>query len=235
MIGERFHLRNIMKYKRVIGIPLLVLGLLMTIGAGMQYAFFEPPPVEQQILSAAITPSETPVPPPVAEQITFGPALPATSSPSITPTPLISASPSSAPKQIAQPTVTPTYTITPTSSVTPTQTVRIETSVEPSITETPTPTAILANTPTPTPIAPQTDDSVWDELAQCESSGHWDDNTGNGYFGGLQFSQGTWESVGGTGSPAQASKEEQITRAKILQARSGWNAWGGCAHKLGLL
>ena len=71
-------------------------------------------------------------------------------------------------------------------------------------------------------------DSVWDKIAQCESGGNWHINTGNGYYGGLQFSAATWHSVGGTGLPSDHSREEQIKRAKILQARSGWGQWG-CA------
>jgi len=71
-------------------------------------------------------------------------------------------------------------------------------------------------------------DSVWDKIAQCESGGNWSINTGNGYYGGLQFSAATWHSVGGTGLPSDHSREEQIKRAKILQARSGWGQWG-CA------
>ncbi len=72
-------------------------------------------------------------------------------------------------------------------------------------------------------------DSVWDKIAQCESGGNWSINTGNGYYGGLQFSAATWRSVGGPGLPHQQSREVQIKYAKILQARSGWGQWG-CAH-----
>jgi len=72
-------------------------------------------------------------------------------------------------------------------------------------------------------------DSVWDKIAQCESGGNWHINTGNGYYGGLQFSAATWHSVGGPGLPHQHSREVQIKYAKILQARSGWGQWG-CAH-----
>lgn len=71
-------------------------------------------------------------------------------------------------------------------------------------------------------------DSVWDKIAQCESGGNWSINTGNGYYGGLQFSAATWHSVGGPGLPHQHSREVQIKYAKILQARSGWGQWG-CA------
>ncbi|MFC5675757.1 ubiquitin-like domain-containing protein [Aeromicrobium endophyticum] len=71
-------------------------------------------------------------------------------------------------------------------------------------------------------------DSVWDKIAQCESGGNWKINSGNGYYGGLQFSAATWKSVGGPGLPHENSREVQIKYAKILQARSGWGQWG-CA------
>ncbi|MBE7325321.1 DUF348 domain-containing protein [Nocardioides sp. Y6] len=76
--------------------------------------------------------------------------------------------------------------------------------------------------------------TVWDRLAQCESGGNWSINTGNGYYGGLQFSAATWASVGGSGLPHQHSREEQIKRGKILQARAGWGQWPHCSAKLGL-
>jgi resuscitation-promoting factor RpfB len=69
---------------------------------------------------------------------------------------------------------------------------------------------------------------VWDKIAACESGGNWHINTGNGYYGGLQFSAATWKSVGGPGLPHENSREVQIKYAKILQARSGWGQWG-CA------
>ena len=74
----------------------------------------------------------------------------------------------------------------------------------------------------------------WDAVAQCESSGNWAINTGNGYYGGLQFSAATWRSVGGSGLPHQHSREEQIKRGQILQARAGWGQWPSCSAKLGL-
>lgn len=77
--------------------------------------------------------------------------------------------------------------------------------------------------------------SVWDDLARCESGGNWAINTGNGYYGGLQFMASTWRAVGGTGLPHENSREEQILRGQILQARSGWGQWPHCASKLGLL
>ena len=76
--------------------------------------------------------------------------------------------------------------------------------------------------------------SVWDKLAQCESGGNWSINTGNGYYGGLQFSLSTWRAYGGKGYPHQASREEQIRIAKKLQAAAGWGSWPACSSKLGL-
>ena len=76
--------------------------------------------------------------------------------------------------------------------------------------------------------------SVWDKLAQCESGGNWSINTGNGYYGGLQFSLSTWRAYGGNGYPHQASREEQIRIAKKLQAAAGWGSWPACSSKLGL-
>ncbi|MDE8669171.1 transglycosylase family protein [Pseudarthrobacter sp. H3Y2-7] len=76
--------------------------------------------------------------------------------------------------------------------------------------------------------------STWDALAQCESGGNWATNTGNGYSGGLQFSQSTWAAHGGTGSAANASREQQIAVAEQVQASQGWGAWPACAAKLGL-
>lgn len=78
-------------------------------------------------------------------------------------------------------------------------------------------------------------DSVWDRLAQCESGGNWAINTGNGYYGGLQFSLGTWQAYGGPGMPHTASRETQIAIAtKLRDASGGYGAWPGCAAKLGL-
>ena len=74
----------------------------------------------------------------------------------------------------------------------------------------------------------------WDAVAQCESSGNWAINTGNGYYGGLQFSLGTWRANGGTGMPHEASREQQIAVAERVQASQGWGAWPSCTRKLGL-
>ena len=77
--------------------------------------------------------------------------------------------------------------------------------------------------------------TVWDQLAQCESGGNWAINTGNGYYGGLQFNLGTWQSYGGTGYPHENSRETQIAIAtKVRDANGGYGAWPGCAAELGL-
>ncbi|MGW6935071.1 transglycosylase family protein [Lentzea sp. NPDC054927] len=73
----------------------------------------------------------------------------------------------------------------------------------------------------------------WDALAQCEASGNWATNTGNGYYGGLQFTQQTWNAYGGQGNPANASREQQIAVAERVLAGQGRNAWPACSAKLG--
>ncbi|MBP6913562.1 MAG: transglycosylase family protein [Candidatus Levybacteria bacterium] len=93
-------------------------------------------------------------------------------------------------------------------------------------------------TPTPSPkIEPvnSSDNKIWEKLAQCETHGNWSADTGNGYYGGLQFNMSSWQGTGGSGNPAQASKDEQIVRGKILQEKRGWGPWNACAKKLGLL
>ncbi|HWJ52422.1 MAG TPA: ubiquitin-like domain-containing protein [Propionibacteriaceae bacterium] len=76
--------------------------------------------------------------------------------------------------------------------------------------------------------------SVWDRLAQCESGGNWSINSGNGYYGGLQFSLGTWRAYGGSGYPHQNSRAQQIAIGQKLQAAAGWGQWPACSSKLGL-
>ncbi|WP_347755494.1 transglycosylase family protein [Agrococcus sp. ProA11] len=76
-------------------------------------------------------------------------------------------------------------------------------------------------------------ESTWDALAQCESGGNWSINTGNGYYGGLQFSLSTWQAYGGTGNPADASRAEQIRVAENTLAGQGWGAWPSCSVQIG--
>lgn len=73
----------------------------------------------------------------------------------------------------------------------------------------------------------------WEMLAECESGRQWDLASGNGFFGGLQFTQESWNGVGGVGSPAAAPREEQIMRAADLFDLQGWEAWPSCSSQLG--
>ncbi|MGW0206254.1 transglycosylase family protein [Streptomyces sp. NPDC003233] len=80
------------------------------------------------------------------------------------------------------------------------------------------------------------DNGVWDRIAQCESGGNWHINTGNGYYGGLQFSAGTWRAYGGTAyapTADQASRSAQIAVATKVQQAQGWGAWPVCSARAG--
>ncbi|MEU9603572.1 transglycosylase family protein [Streptomyces sp. NPDC048057] len=80
------------------------------------------------------------------------------------------------------------------------------------------------------------DNGVWDRIAQCESGGNWHINTGNGYYGGLQFSASTWKGFGGGAyarSADKASKSQQIAIATKVQRVQGWGAWPTCSRKAG--
>jgi hypothetical protein len=79
-------------------------------------------------------------------------------------------------------------------------------------------------------------DARWNRMAQCESGENWDADTGNGYKGGLQFSDSTWRNYGGrqyAPSADQASREEQIAVAKKVERHHGWQAWPSCSHQMG--
>jgi hypothetical protein len=73
----------------------------------------------------------------------------------------------------------------------------------------------------------------WIPVAMCESGGNWSINTGNGYYGGLQFDLSTWRSVGGQGYPHQASAHEQASRAEILRSQRGLSPWPVCGRYYG--
>lgn len=77
------------------------------------------------------------------------------------------------------------------------------------------------------------DDVNWDAIAECESGGNWSTDTGNGYSGGLQFSQSTWEANGGSGDPATASRSEQIQVAESVKDSQGLGAWPVCGAQAG--
>jgi len=88
----------------------------------------------------------------------------------------------------------------------------------------------------PLAIAPafaSADPVNWDAVAECESGGNWSIETGNGYSGGLQFKQSTWEANGGSGNPANASKAEQIRVAENVRQSQGMGAWPVCGARAG--
>jgi resuscitation-promoting factor RpfA len=88
---------------------------------------------------------------------------------------------------------------------------------------------------TPVAIAAPANAADWDMLAQCESSGDWSTNTGNGFYGGLQFTPSTWSAYGGdqyASSAHLATREQQIAVAEKVLASQGQNAWPACSAKL---
>jgi hypothetical protein len=93
----------------------------------------------------------------------------------------------------------------------------------------PRPTPPPAPAPRPVPTDP------WSALRQCESSGNYAENTGNGYYGAYQFTAGTWAALGLSGLPSAAPPAVQDQAAQELQARRGWGQWPSCARRLGLL
>lgn len=91
---------------------------------------------------------------------------------------------------------------------------------------------------TPTAAAAATAPSgVWDQLADCESGGDWAINTGNGYYGGLQFLGSTWQGYGGgefAARPDLATRDQQIIVAERIRDDVGYGAWPACSRRLGL-
>ncbi|CAM2783761.1 Resuscitation-promoting factor [Prescottella defluvii] len=88
-----------------------------------------------------------------------------------------------------------------------------------------------------TEVPPVQNGATWDALAQCEATGNWAINTGNGYYGGVQFDQNTWERQGGLKYAPRAdlaTREEQIAIASRTQETQGWGAWPSCTSRLGL-
>ncbi|NEW40907.1 DUF348 domain-containing protein [Nocardia cyriacigeorgica] len=88
-----------------------------------------------------------------------------------------------------------------------------------------------------TEVPPVQNGDIWDALAKCEAGGNWRINTGNGYYGGIQFDQSTWARQGGLKYAPRAdlaTREEQIAIAEVTRARQGWGAWPSCTGRLGL-
>jgi len=87
-----------------------------------------------------------------------------------------------------------------------------------------------------TEMPPVSDGSIWDAIAGFEAGGNWAINTGNGYYGGVQFDQGTWERSGGLRFAPRAdlaTRDEQITIAEVTRQRQGWGAWPVCSGRAG--
>ena len=86
-----------------------------------------------------------------------------------------------------------------------------------------------------TVVPPVRNGATWDALAACESGGNWAINTGNGFYGGVQFKQSTWERHGGLRYAPRAdlaTREEQLAIAEVTRARQGWGAWPVCSARV---
>jgi resuscitation-promoting factor RpfB len=117
--------------------------------------------------------------------------------------------------------------------------------VAPPTTAAPAPTTTTTAPPPPPPApavqpaasgsgyADPNNPAAWDRLAQCESGGNWAADTGNGYYGGIQFSLSSWRAVGGAGYPNDASRETQIAMGQRLWNQGGWSHWPACSSQLG--
>jgi hypothetical protein len=89
-----------------------------------------------------------------------------------------------------------------------------------------------------TEVPPVVNGAQWDALSKCEAGGNWAINTGNGFYGGVQFDQNTWERQGGLRYAPRAdlaTREEQIAIAEVTRARQGWGAWPVCSGRIGAL
>jgi len=87
-----------------------------------------------------------------------------------------------------------------------------------------------------TEVPPVSNGTTWDALSRCEAGGNWAINTGNGFYGGVQFDQNTWERNGGLRYAQRAdlaTREEQIAIAEVTRARQGWGAWPVCSGRVG--
>jgi resuscitation-promoting factor RpfB len=87
-----------------------------------------------------------------------------------------------------------------------------------------------------TEVPPVSNGTTWDALSRCEAGGNWAINSGNGFYGGVQFDQNTWERNGGLRYAQRAdlaTREEQIAIAEVTRARQGWGAWPVCSGRVG--
>ena len=123
----------------------------------------------------------------------------------------------------------------PAAAVTPVPTTTAPTGPPTTTTSTtaPIPTTTTTAAPTPAPASASASGS-FAALRECESGDNYSDNTGNGYYGAYQFSEQTWQGLGYSGLPSDASPSQQDQAAEQLQARSGWGQWPACSAELGL-
>lgn len=136
-------------------------------------------------------------------------------------------------------TVTPTQreSSEPDSGTAP-ESVAEETSSEPQQEESQPQEASAPAEPGTIPGVSLEEEQRFDQLAQCESGGNWAINTGNGYYGGIQFSLGSWKAAGGeeyAPRPDLATREQQIMAGKKLKDMQGWGAWPACSAKYGFV
>jgi hypothetical protein len=173
-------------------------------------------PAGRLVVAAVVTTTKAPAEP----TTTMAPTSTAEPAIAVAPVTTVPAPPS---------TEAPTTTAAPATSTTK---VAVRTVAAPTTTTAPPTTQPPAPAPTYAKGDPN-DPASWDRMAQCEAGGNWAANTGNGYYGGLQFSLATWQHYGGSGYPHEASKDAQIAIGKRVQAAEGWGAWPGCARSLG--
>ena len=106
-----------------------------------------------------------------------------------------------------------------------------------------TTTSAAPNNAAPNSVAPRVDGAstnnsippeIWLALRECESHNRYDLNTGNGYYGAYQFKVGTWQNLGFSGYPHEATPAVQDEAARVLQAKLGWGQWPECSRRIGV-
>jgi hypothetical protein len=176
-------------------------------------------PAGSLVVGAVVTTADTAIEPSAEATTTMGPASTAGAAIDAAPPTALPEPPSTEAPTTTTAAPAPTTTKAAVSVAAPT------TTAAPPTTQAPAPRTYANGDPD--------DPATWDRMAQCEAGGNWAANTGNGYYGGLQFSLGTWQHYGGQGYPHEASKDSQIAVGKRVQAAEGWGAWPGCARYLG--
>ncbi len=177
--------------------------------------------VRKTLILAAITGTLVTVPSAHAEPMGFDPNVPPVGAPDAPPPPAPDA-PAAAPVGF-DPNVPPPPAVS--EALAPVDTPPAPAGIDPNVPPPPAPDA------PPPPPARKAYSVNWDAIAQCESGGNWGISTGNGFSGGLQFTSSTWHANGGSGSPANASREEQIRVAENVLHSQGIGAWPVCGRR----